>query len=49
MYNFMLRLMTKNTSELAKTVEYSQLPIMKERIEQWYRHNELKAKTHDPC
>ncbi|HEY8500196.1 MAG TPA: hypothetical protein VIL89_06225 [Clostridia bacterium] len=26
--------------ELAKKqLEYSQLPVMKERIEQWYRHN----------
>ena len=45
MYNFYVTPDDKKIlRELAKKqLEYSQLPIMKERIEQWYRHNELKG------
>lgn len=45
MYNFTVTHQDRQIlRELAKKqLEYSQLPIMKERMEQWYRHNEGKG------
>ena len=45
MYNFYVTSdERKILRELAKKqLEYSQLPIMKERMDQWYRHNECNG------